>query len=104
MLWKIIIAVSAVSIIAGGVVWIKDGMVLLPHDRERVVTVKKDELFGTTTEEITWKAVEPAYGLLPPTDTVSAIPNSFAFVLGSGIALIIGSMIMLRRTSPSTRS
>lgn len=102
MLWRIIIIISLVSIVASGILWIKGGMVMWPHDREQVVTVVKDDLFGTTREETTWKNIEPAYGFFPIDSSVDAIPRSFIFVLGAGIGFSLVSMIMLKRQRTST--
>jgi len=97
MLWKLIIALSCVSILAGGFLWIKDGFVLFPHDRDDLRTTVIDPLFGTIKEEINWKSVEPKYGLLPQGTDVSDIPRSYIFVVGASGAFILLGLVMLKR-------
>jgi len=96
MIWKFLIALSALAIVIGGIVWIADGMEFYTKNREQVKTLVKDELFGTTSEQITWVPTFK-YGLMPDGAEVGLIHRSYAFVLGFGASLIVGSTIMLRR-------
>lgn len=102
MLWKLIIALSCVSILAGGILWIKDGAILFPHDREEVRTTVTDPLFGTTKEEITWRSVEPKFGLLPQGTDLADIPRSYIFVVGASGAFILLALIIRKRQRNQT--
>lgn len=96
MIWKILIGVAITAIVVGGAVWINDGMQFFTKDREPIVTVTKDELFGTETESTTW--VESfRLGLLPDDAAITAVHRSYGFILGVSGAVIIGSWIMLKR-------
>ncbi|RPI68351.1 MAG: hypothetical protein EHM43_05145 [Ignavibacteriae bacterium] len=97
MFWKLIIGISIIACIVGGVIWISHGMEIYTKDREKVVTVIKDEVFGTTREEVSWKPTFK-YGLLPDDANFMALPRSYGFVLGLSFAAIIGSAIMLKRS------
>lgn len=97
MFWKVLIAAAVLAILVGGGVWISDGMQFFTKDREPIVTVTKDPLFGTETESTTW--VETfRLGLLPDDAAITAIHRSYGFILGVSGAVIIGSWIMLKRT------
>ena len=97
MIWKLLIALAGLAILIGGIVWVSDGMNIYSKDREQVVKIIKDDLFGTTREEVSWI---PAFkfGLLPGGTEVALIPGSYAFVLGISFSTIIGSFIMIRRS------
>jgi hypothetical protein len=96
MFWKILIGVSIVAIITGGAVWIAHGMNMFTHDRDEVITVVKDEIFGTEREEITW-VENYRLGLLPDDYTIDVIHHSYAFILGVSGAAILLSLFMLKR-------
>jgi len=97
MFWKIIIALAVVACIAGGVVWISHGMHIFTHDREEVITMEKDELFGTEREVVKWVDAFKL-GLLPDAAEITLLHRSYAFILGSSAVAIILSIIMLRRS------
>jgi len=102
MLWKSIIVLSCASIIFGGIVWVNDGFVIFPHDREEVRTTVTDPLFGTTKEEITWRSIEPKYGLLPQGTNVADIPRSYVFILGASSVCILLGLIIRKRQRTQT--
>lgn len=97
MIWRILIILGVLAIITGGAVWFSDGMQVFTKDREEVITIVKDELFGTTHEE---KTFVPAFrlGLLPADSTVKDAPASYAFILGISFVIIILSVFNLRRS------
>ncbi|MCO6466430.1 MAG: hypothetical protein J5I53_07435 [Bradyrhizobiaceae bacterium] len=96
MLWKSLIVIAVLAIIAGGAVWISHGSHTLTKDREKVVTLEKDELFGTTHEKVEW--VEKfTYGFFPDDTAVTTVYRGYVFVLGSSLAVIALSVVMLRR-------
>ena len=96
MLWRTLVIIGILAILIGGAVWINDGMHIYSKDKEEVVTIVKDELFGTTRREVTYV---PAFkfGLLPLDSTVAATPVSYGFVLGTSAVLIAFSWWKLRR-------
>lgn len=97
MIWKLLIATALTAILAGGAVWVADGMHIYTKDREKVVTTTHDPIFGTEVEQVTW--VEHfQYGLLPDHAHLSHAHRSYGFVLGLGGAMIFSSWYMLRRT------
>ena len=97
MIWKILIGLSAAAIITGGVVWISHGMHAFTHDREEVITIEKDEIFGTDKEVVTW--VETfKLGFLPDDNNISVVHRSYAFILGVSGAAIALSILMLRKS------
>lgn len=84
---NILIIIGVVGILAGGELWVKDGMHVFSKDREEVVREFKDELFGTIRREIEYV---PAFkfGLLPVDATVADFPRCYAFVGGVSLSLI----------------
>ena len=89
MIWRILIATSLLAILIGGAVWINDGMQIYSKDRNEVITMVKDDLFGTRSETSYVPAVR--FGLLPLDKTVSATPACYGFVLGvSGVLIALG--------------
>lgn len=101
MIWRIGIILGICGILAGGAVWINDGMHVFSRDKDEVVTVVKDELFGTERREVTYV---PAFkfGLLPLDTTVASVPASYGFVLGTSVVLIALSVWQLRKRSTRT--
>jgi len=97
MFWKLLIGTALVASTIGAVIWISHGMEFYTKDREKVVTVVKDELFGTTREEVTWVPTFK-YGLLPDDAAVSALPRSYGFILGTSLAVILFSGWMIKRS------
>ena len=96
MIWKFIIVISVFAIIIGGIVWIAQGTQFYTKNREKVVTIIKDDLFGTTHEHTEW--VETfKLGILPDDSSLTALHRSYAFIIGTGTAAIILSIVMLRR-------
>lgn len=87
MIWRLFIIIGIISILVGGWHWVADGMQVFSKDREEVVTIVKDPLFGTETKQVVY---EPRFrfGLLPLDVTPQAIPASYAFVAGTSLALI----------------
>lgn len=87
MIWRLLIIIGIIGILVGGWYWVADGMQVFSKDREEVVTIVKDPLFGTETKQV---AYEPRFrfGLLPLDATPQAIPVSYAFVAGTSLALI----------------
>lgn len=96
MLWKSLIILSIVAMITGGAVWIGHGAHMFTRDREKVVEVKHDPIFGTEVEEVTWKETF-TYGLLPDHTAITHLHRSYAFVLGLSTAVIVGSAVMIKR-------
>jgi len=98
MIWRTLIITSILAILIGGGVWIKDGLQIYTKDREEVVTIVKDELFGTTTKKVEYV---PAFkfGLLPVDSTVADAPACFGSVLGFSVVVIAFSWYKLRRKS-----
>ncbi len=96
MKWKLLIALSVAAIITGGVVWVLHGMEMYTKDREKVVTIVKDELFGTSNEVVEWKQTF-RYGLLPDDASITVLHRGYAFVVGLAGAAIFLSIYMLRR-------
>jgi len=96
MAWKTIIALASVAIIAGGVVWIVDGMEVLSKDRVEFTVEVTDALFGTKTMETRYEDGF-RFGLLPLDDSPGSLPKSYAFVLGISVTSIVVSLVMLRR-------
>lgn len=96
MIWRLLIGIAIVASIIGGVIWISHGSEIYTKDRERVVNVVKDELFGTTREEVTWVPTFK-YGLLPDDASVTALPRSYGFILGTSLAVILFSGWMIKR-------
>lgn len=96
MLWKSLILLSVIAILVGGGIWVSHGAHIFTKDREKVVEVTHDPIFGTEVEEVTWKETFD-YGLLPDHDAITHLHRSYAFVLGLSTAVIIGSLIMIKR-------
>lgn len=96
MFWKLLSVLGIVAIIAGGVVWAMHGFQAYSKDRERVETVVSDPLFGTQRTEVTY-VEKYAFGLLPDDLDVMRFPNSYAFVLGTGVTALLVGMFMSRR-------
>lgn len=97
MFWKLLIGTALVASIIGAVIWISHGMEFYTKDREKVVTIVKDELFGTTREEVTWVPTFK-YGLLPDDVAITALPRSYGFILGTSLAVILFSGWMIKRS------
>ncbi len=87
MIWRLLIIIGILGILVGGGLWFKDGQQIFSKDREEVVTIVKDPLFGAETKQVTY---EPRFrfGLLPLDATPQAVPASFAFVAGTSLMLI----------------
>lgn len=83
---KIVVALGIVGILAGGALWVSDGMHVFSKDREEVVSESKDELFGTIREIKYVPAFK--FGLLPLDATISDVPRCYAFVGGMSLSLI----------------
>ena len=96
MIWKGLIAISIIAIIIGGIVWVAEGSHIYTKDREKVVKVVKDELFGTEHEEITWKE-NFQLGLLPDSSDLVHAYRSLVFIVGVAGGVIVFSTIMIRR-------
>ncbi len=97
MIWRLLIGIAIIACIIGGVIWFSHGMQIYTKDREKVVTMVKDELFGTTHEEVTWVPTFK-YGLLPDEPSVTALPRSYGFILGTSVAMIVFSGLMIKRS------
>lgn len=95
MIWRTLIIIGILAILIGGAVWINDGMQIYTKDREEVVTIVKDELFGTTIRKVEYV---PAFkfGLLPLDSTVADVPACLGSVLGFSIVVIAFSWYKLR--------
>lgn len=100
MIWRILVGASILAIIVGGIVWISGGMQTLTKDKEEVVTITPNTLFGGADTTITY-VDKFTYGLLPPSDSPADAPMSYAFVLGTGGVIILLSIIMMRRARRS---
>ncbi|MCX6141522.1 MAG: hypothetical protein NTX15_12005 [Candidatus Kapabacteria bacterium] len=96
MLWRVLIIIGILATLIGGAVWINDGMQIYTKDQDEVVTIVKDELFGTTRRDV---AYVPAFkfGLLPLDSTVAATPACYGFVLGTSVVFIAFGWWKLRR-------
>lgn len=101
MLWRVLIIASLLAIIAGGILWIVDGRHIYSKDREPIVEIRTDELFGTTDTVTTGYREERSFGLLPLDATVSDTPRSYAFVLGTSLAVIGFSLYRSRKRRTS---
>lgn len=97
MLWKMIIAVSLIVIVAGGVLWVQDGLQLFTKTRVAIETTAHDPLFGTEMRSVEW-VEDFKYGLLPDDTTLSAAPRGYIFVIGLNAVLIAFSFYMLKKT------
>jgi hypothetical protein len=95
MIWRILIIVGILGFLVGGSLWFRDGQQILSKDREEVVTIVKDPLFGPTKQV----SYEPRFrfGLLPLDATPLSIPASFAFVAGTSLMLIGLGLWKLRK-------
>lgn len=100
MLNKILIIIGMIGLLAGGALWVNDGMQMVSKDQEVVVREFKDELLGTIRRETEYV---PAFkfGLLPLDATVSDFPRSFAFVGSASVVLITIGFVRSRK-SPVT--
>ncbi|MBC8125005.1 MAG: hypothetical protein H7X70_04665 [Candidatus Kapabacteria bacterium] len=87
MIWRILIVVGILAILVGGATWINDGMQIYSKDHNEVVTMVKDDLFGTTRREVSYEP-DFKFGLLPLDKTVASTPACYGFVLGVSIVLI----------------
>lgn len=96
MFWKLLTWIGAIAIIIGGTVWAMHGFNAYSKDRERVEKIVSDPLFGTKHTEVTY-VEKYAFGFLPDDLDVLRFPNSYAFVLGTGITAIGVGMFMARR-------
>lgn len=101
MIWRILIIAAVVAIVVGGVVWISGGTQTLTKDKEEVVTVTPNTLFGGNDTTVTY-VKKFRLGLLPPSDSPSDVPMSYAFILGAGTTLILLSVFMMRRSRKNT--
>lgn len=97
MIWKFIIVLATFGMILGGIVWYAHGRHIFTKTREQVVTIVKDDLFGTQREERKWVDTFKL-GLLPDDASIDFLHRSYAFIIGVGITSIVISTIMLRRT------
>ena len=103
MIWRILIIAAVVAIVVGGIVWISGGTQTLTKDKEEVVTVTPNTLFGGNDTTVTY--VEKfSLGLLPPSDSPADVPMSYAFILGTSGAVILLSFFMMRRSRKRTAS
>ncbi len=100
MIWKTLIAISVAAILIGGWVWVDHGSHFITKDREKVVTIVEDELFGTTHEEVEWVETFD-FGLVPDSTHPMHAYRSYLFVLGISAVVIIVSFVMLRRQKRS---
>lgn len=100
MIWKFCIIVAVLAVLVGGYFWISQGAHTLTKDRERVVTVVKDDLFGTSHEVVEWKPTF-IYGFFPDDTSVLTVYRGYSFVLGLSLVLIATGTIMLRKSRTS---
>ena len=96
MIWRIVVVIGILSILVGGAAWINDGMQIYSKDHNEVVTMVKDDLFGTTRRDVAY-VPEFKFGLLPLDNTVAATPASYGFVLGVSAVLIALGWWKIRR-------
>jgi len=101
MIWRILIIAALVTIVVGGIVWISGGSQMLTKDKEEVVTMTADPLFGDSTRNVTY-VDKFQLGLLPPSDSPADVPMSYAFILGTSVAVILFSVFMSRRSRKAT--
>lgn len=97
MIWRVLIIAAVLAIVIGGVVWISGGTQTLTKDKEEVVTITPNTLFGGNDTTITY-VDKFKLGLLPPSDSPADMPMSYAFILGTSGAAILLSFIMMRRS------
>jgi len=95
MIWRILIVIGILAILVGGAAWINDGMQIYSKDRNEVITMVKDDLFGTRSETSYVPAFK--FGLLPLDKTVAATPACYGFVLGVSVVLIAFGWWKIRR-------
>ena len=96
MIWKTLIILSIIAILIGGWVWLDHGAHIITKDREKVVTVVEDDLFGTTHEEVEWVETFD-FGLVPDSTHPMHSYRSYVFVIGVSGVVIIWSLVMIRR-------
>lgn len=100
MIWKLLLALGIVAFVTGGIVWFAHGQHVFTKDREKIITVVKDELFGTVHEEVEWKETFKL-GLLPDSQHPLELYRSFAFIGGGGLTLALFSLYKIRRSKKS---
>lgn len=101
MIWRILVIVAVLAIVIGGIVWISGGMQTLTKDKVEVVTITPNTLFGGNDTTITYEK-KFQLGLLPPSDAPADVPSSYGFILGTSVAVIILSVVMMRRSQKNT--
>lgn len=101
MVWRILIIAAVIAIVAGGILWVMGGTQTLTKDKEEVVTITADPLFGDSTRSVTY-VDKFQLGLLPPSDSPADVPMSYAFILGASGAAILLSVFMMRRSRKNT--
>lgn len=101
MIWKALLALGLVAFLTGTVVWFVHGQQVYTKDREKVITLVEDELFGTTHEEVELKS-SFKLGLLP--DSLNPIHSyrSFAFIGGLSLTVVLFSMYKIRRSKKTS--
>lgn len=101
MIWKTLLALGLVAFLTGTVVWFAHGQHVFTKDREKVITMVEDELFGTTHEEVEWKETFEL-GLLPDSQHPFDVHRSFAFIGGLSLTVVLFSMYKIRRSKKTS--
>ena len=97
MIWRTLVVAAVLAIVIGGIFWIAGGTQTLTKDKEEVITITPNTLFGGSDTSVTY--VEKfRLGLLPPSDSPTDVPMSYAFILGTSGAVILLSFFMMRRS------
>jgi len=97
MIWRILLIAAILAIVIGGVFWVSAGAQMLTKDKQEVVTITPNTLFGGNDTTTTY-VDKFSLGLLPPSDSPSDAPQSYAFILGTSVAAIFLSVFMMRRS------
>lgn len=85
-LWRIFQISSIVLIIVLSAFWWKDDFQLFTKDKREIVTIKKDEIFGTMVESRTW-VEDFQLGLLPDDPLLPHRSAGIPIIICIGIAL-----------------
>lgn len=101
MIWKLLLALGVVAFLTGTIIWFAHGQHMFTKDREKVITLVEDELFGTTHEEHEWKETFEL-GLLPDSHHPMYFYRSFAFIGGLSISVALFSLYKIRRAKKTS--
>lgn len=98
MKWKIVMGIALLALILVIGKWLMDSksygqLLMFSKDKKEIVTIVKDDLFGTEVKKSDWQKGF-WFGLLPSDDAISykifvgALPLSLIFILSFVLAFI----------------